>query len=457
MPGKTVKLWVILLLLITVFILNPFPSHADETGRKSYGMIRGMVRGMVINKGKVAYIRLPDVTVSVEFTSFSATTRDDGRFVIKNIPPGKYNLAVDYEGEKLESKQFEVFAGRVTEVESLTVLMGMNKELPKIKPGSLVAAFSAPPTKGNLYKEQQGDGNTPTSGLAFYSPDNYHVYMEIVMEDRPLFITYGRDENEVYVASDRGGLDLWDPNKPAIVKEFDVPGIVTDFRWNIQRTRLYVSFFSTKNSGIAVIDGEKKEITDIILPPQIGLFASTFPINNTDSLFAVLARIKDGRILKIEPNPSGKPIITKNRNVGKLPTSMTYLPDKQNIMVISASGKSMITLDSGSFKVKNILSIDGKPVRVIDGFKGSKAYICVFDKNQVIAVDGGTGKSIATISVGDSPYQMCRAGYHIFVVNRKDRTISIIDGRKDEVIANTLPESYFRIVDVDIMPEKENQ
>ncbi len=443
-------------LIIGVFLfLFSIPGFASDDsmtpdGNQPPGIIRGMVRGMILKDGRVIYTRLSKVKVSPEFTALSTETRDDGRFQLTGVPPGEYTLIVECQQNELLSSQVKVVSNQVTNVKPFTVFLGTNNELPTIKPGSLVAAFSSP-FKTNKTNEKSSPGaDTPTSALVFYNIENMRVYLEITLNSHPLMLTWGRSEKELYVATDKKSLELWDMTKMEPVKEFEIPGIVSDLRWNPGRTMLYVSYFNEKESGVIIINAEKRAVEQVVSPPPIGLFSASYPINNGKSIIALLTRIKDGRLLQIDFDPRGNPIITKNRKVGELPTSMAYLPANKNIMVISGPGKSVITLDSISFQIRNVESLDGKPVRIIDGFKQAKVYLCLLDKNMVIVLDGRSGKTIASIPVGSMPFQMCRKGYMIYTANRDDRTISIIDGREDRVMGTTPPENYYKIVDLDL-------
>ena len=444
-------------IIIGVFLfLFSIPGYTADLNQplesQPPGVIRGMVRGMILKDGRVFYTRLSNVKITLEFTSFSTETRDDGRFQITGVPPGEYTVIAEGQNNEVNSLQVTVKSNRVTNAKPFTVFLGVNKELPDIKPGSLVAAFSSPFKKGA--KDKSGsNADTPTSALVFYNIDNMRVYLEITLEGHPLLLTYGRSEKELYLATERKGLELWDLVRMEVVKEFEVPGIVSDLRWNPDRTKLYVSYFNEKNSGIIIINAAKRVVEQVVSPPPIGLFSASYPIDNGKSIIALLTRIKDGRLLQIDFDPKGKPVITKNRKVGELPTSMAYLPANKNIMIISGPGKSVVTLDSSSFQIKNVESLDGKPVRIMDGFKQAKAYLCLMDKNLVIALDGRTGKTIASIPVGSMPFQLCRRGYMIYTANRDDRTISIIDGREDRAVGTTPPEYYFKIVDLDLGTE----
>lgn len=445
--------WSIIIIGVFLFLFS-IPGLADDNsippvGSQPPGIIRGMVRGMVLKDGRVFYTRLSNVKVTLEFTSFSAETRDDGRFQITGVPPGEYTLIAQHQQNELHSSQVTVNSSRVTDVKPFAVFLGINKELPSIRPGSPVAAFSSPYKKGGDGKAAP-DADTPTSGLVFYDIKNMRVYLEITLENHPLMLTYGVSEKELYLATERKGLELWDLVRMEVVKEFEIPGIVSDLRWNPDRSLLYVSYFNEKDSGIIIINSKKRAVEQVVSPPPIGLFSASYPINKGKSILALLTRIKDGRLLQIDFDARGNPVITKNRKVGELPTSMAYLPENKNIMVISGPGKSVMTLDSSTFQIKNVESLDGKPVRIIDGYKQAKVYLCLLDKNLVIALDGRTGKTIASIPVGSMPFQLCRRGYMIYTANRDDRTISIIDSREDRVMGTTPPENYYRIVDVDL-------
>lgn len=449
------RLFRISVVIGVLFFLFAIPGFAVDMPASSEanqptGVIRGMVRGMILKDGRVFYTRLSNVKVSLEFTSFSTETRDDGRFQITGVPPGEYTLIAKHQNDELHSSLVTVTSNRAVDVKPFTVFLGVNKELPEIKPGSLAAAFSSPITKAG--NEKVGtDLDTPANALVFYNIENMRVYLEIILESHPLKLTFGRSEQELYIATERKGLELWDLVRMEPVKNFEIPGIVTDLRWNQDKTMLYVSYFNNKDSGIIVINAKMRTVEQAIVPPPIGLITASYPINKGKSIIALLTRIKDGRLIQIDFDSKGNPVITKNRKVGELPTSMTYLPANKKVMVVSAPGKSVVTLDSSTFQIKHVEPLDGKPVKIIDGFKQAKAYLCLLDENRVITLDGRTGKVTASIPVGSTPIQLCSREYLIYSANRDDRTISIIDGREDKVIGTTPPENYYKIVDLDLM------
>jgi len=446
---------VMILLVIAFFVLLALSSAWAEEKKSSFGGVRGIVRGMIIRNGRIIYKRIPGAKVSLEFTNFSATTDIDGRFIIAGIPPGKYRILVTTENFGSCARQIEVRPQKIFNTRSFVVLLEGNAAIPTIQPGSLVAAFSVRAIKektNSQIPKKRKDGNTAINGLVFYSPDTYKAYLEMVMENRPLSITYGKSEKELYVATLENGLELWDLESFEPVKRFNVPGMVSNLRWNKDRTKLYVSFVGGRKVGVIVIDSEKKEIINVIVPPPIGIIGGSFPVEEENVLLAIISRVKDGRLIKISLKDSAKPLVMRNRRIGNFPTALTYLPRQKLIMVTSHLGNAVVTLELETFKIRRKQVIKGMPSQIINGFKDSKAYVSIINTDHVIVLDGYRGAKIGQVSVGRRPFRMCKRVYLIFVANSMDRTISIIDGRIDRVIKTTPPEEYHYIVDLDILP-----
>ena len=85
--------------LIFVFLTSlylPLTLFADDNG------ITGKV--IDVNTGQA----LSGANVSIEGTKFGAATNTDGEFLIKNIPPGTYNLRITFIGYTSAQKSFSI-------------------------------------------------------------------------------------------------------------------------------------------------------------------------------------------------------------------------------------------------------------------------------------------------------------------------------------------------------------
>ena len=62
-----------------------------------FAQTTGKISGLIKDKSDSA--PLPGANVYLENTSFGSASDESGRFALINIPPGKYNLKIDYKDE----------------------------------------------------------------------------------------------------------------------------------------------------------------------------------------------------------------------------------------------------------------------------------------------------------------------------------------------------------------------
>lgn len=446
---------IILTFLTLFFIFLPVSPVTGETAEKQDGgAVRGVVKGLIINNGQIYYTRIPGARVNLEFTKYKTVSGEDGRFGIRNIPPGNYVLSINLENHDPVTKQVEIKGGKMLKSGVFIFLIGMNKNLPSISPGSIIGAFTSVKKKkstGNRDELGHEIKDTPLNAIVFYKPDTYLAYLEIVLNDEPTMITHGKNGRYLYVANNRNNLEVWDLKSLEREKTLDMPGPISDMEWNEKGTKLYLSFFHAEKSGIVIIEAKNRDVARIIIPPHTGQIASAVPVENEDVIMGVISQPKDGRLVEIRYN-SEKATITRNRKVGDLPVDLIYISRFQNIIVLNHLGRNIITLGRDKLDIKFYQALDGTPCRILRGLKDMKAYVSVMDRDQVVVLDAETGRKIGHIPVGEEPCYMCRRDGLIIVGNRKDQSISIIDGALDRVIAMTAREDFDYLNGVTILP-----
>lgn len=435
---------------------SPGDGKTGDSGEKSdIGGVRGIVRGMIVSGGQVFYLRMPKVKAALEFTRYSSETGTDGRFFIDNIPPGKYNLVVKAEGMEDQTLAVEIKPNNTANVGNITFLMGVKEKPPLVIPGSLVAAFSGDTSsKDKKISEElpSEPGDTPTSSLVFYDPVYLKAYLEMVLKDRPVRITFGPDGKKLYLATAEQKIEVWDLDKMELKGRASIPGLITDMQWNQEGTKLYISFFNNRFSGILIFDGEKGKATQLVEPPPLGVIGGIFPFPGSSWIFAVISRMKDGRLVLIDlKNPAG-PLVTRNRTVGDLPTDLTYLPRFNNLFVVINQGSSVALYNGYTFKLKFMQVLEGKPGRIIKGLEDAKVYVTMVDIDKVAILDGEKGNVIGRVKVGRRPYFMCKKDHFILVGNYLGRNISVIDARVDQPVHTTPPEEFHRLECLEVMP-----
>jgi len=100
-------------LLLCTFI--PFLTSAQDT--------KGQVEGIVSHNGKP----VPGVNVGIKSIQKGSATDEEGRFLIKNLPPGTYTIEASAVGYRSVSREINIEAGKTLEIqialkESLTEL-----------------------------------------------------------------------------------------------------------------------------------------------------------------------------------------------------------------------------------------------------------------------------------------------------------------------------------------------
>src|SRR6056297_2325839 len=103
----------LIVLLLCTFI--PFLTSAQGT--------EGKVEGIVSHNGKP----VPGVNVGIKSIQKGSATDEEGRFLIKNLPPGTYTIEASAVGYRSVSREINIEAGKTLEIqialkESLTEL-----------------------------------------------------------------------------------------------------------------------------------------------------------------------------------------------------------------------------------------------------------------------------------------------------------------------------------------------
>ena len=98
---KTICRWMFLLL----FVLGFNVVQAQESGR---------IIGTVLDKGTGD--PLPGANILLDGTSLGAATTVDGKYTIRQVPPGNYNLIIKYIGYKEQEIPITVTSGKTLEI-----------------------------------------------------------------------------------------------------------------------------------------------------------------------------------------------------------------------------------------------------------------------------------------------------------------------------------------------------
>jgi YVTN family beta-propeller protein len=274
----------------------------------------------------------------------------------------------------------------------------------------------------------------------------------MVLEDRPVMTACGKEPGEVYVATERRNVELWDMAKMEMIKSFPMPGAIANMAWNEDKSILYVASFTDSFSGVVLINAQKRKLEGMIIPPPIGIISCILPLESGSSIYALLARNGDGRLALLKKK-EGRFIIERNQKTGSVPVSFARLKTRNRIIVTNNQGKNIASFEEDTFKPTFSQPVEGEPAQAVAGLRDGKAYVSIPDKDMIVVIDGSTGRQIEQIPVGKKPWAMKRVDSTLYVSNTLDRTISVIDCTTDKVEKTIPPEDFQLLRDLDIVRE----
>lgn len=435
---RRLLVFALLLLFFSVSAQRQCMGQGEKTGA-----IRGKVRRMFIRDGRIFYSRIEGVKINLEFTDIETFTAKDGTFQVKDVPVGEYRVIASLKGQSPVSQTVKVYPGRSSEADSLVFYVPGDESLPKIIPGSMIASFNSEKD------EKKENKDTPMSSLVFYRPQTTSVYLEINMEEKPSWIVADSSGRYLAVATRKSGLFLWDLKQLKVKRHYKLARSISDVRFSTGSSLFYVTYFGNKRSGVVAIDPQTSKIEYSFKQPARGVSTGVWPVEEKNFMFLVISRLKQGGLAKIDLQTGEFLSLAK---LGALPMSLLYLENENRVMVTNFTGKTVMLFEGDQLKLKSIINLEGTPCRLAAGPDGKKAYVTVTDKNRVSVLDTENANVLGNIPVGKKPFWLKRWNNLLFVCNREDANISIIDLNNNRVIGKTPPEKYDTVQAVEILP-----
>jgi|GEM_PF-5694380 len=188
--------------------------------------------------------------------------------------------------------------------------------------------------------------------------------------------------------------------------------------------------------------------------------------NRNDDTLSVIDRATDTVIatvpLKImePPKGKGKP---KEKEIGKKPVAIGFSPDGKYAYVVGRNSDNLIVLDATTYAILASIKVGNKPVALAVSGDGSKVYLANRSGNTVAVVNTTTPTSptlLTQVPVGEEPegVALLNDGTKLYVTNSESNTVSVFEvlsvspylgllktvsvGMEPSGVAVTRPESF---------------
>ncbi len=388
-------------------------SFAEQEG----GFIEGIAKGLLVKDGKIFFYRIKNATVSLEFTKYSAHTREDGVFRIGPVPQGKYILVLDanIKGKRKKVKRNIVVTSRCTTFLGEIPVFAGTPNPPHIKEGFAIS-----------YK---GKKNT-LNRVIFYT-NNFKAYWELGIKYSPLWICFDNTGRYLLISTHKSGIFIW--NLDTLEEKNILKGYTTScMSADPSGKKIYATIFGRGGSFFVSINPYSAKVTPLFHIKKGGGVLTSFYFDGETKVYLALARTTIGGILTLNLSTRKISNIFKTSSI-----PMDVICAKNILFVANYKSKNIFAYDIKKKKLKYILTVDGKPTRFALGLSSNKIYTSIPDKNKIIVIDAITCRKIREIPVGKSPFFITKQGKYIYVCNRKSANVSIIDLTKEEVIFTT--------------------
>ncbi|MFP4498670.1 MAG: hypothetical protein ACLFQV_10700 [Vulcanimicrobiota bacterium] len=435
------KAVVLIILAFTILFFNQVLVSAQET---KPGFITGTVKGLLLKNGRVFYTRIPHARVRLEFTNFETQTREDGKFLLSDIPPGEYEVEVLIAGEVPVNKTVIVKPVEINNAGVFTVYLAPPLELPTVKKGDIVASFLK---EGNK-KEQEGNKDSIEDRLLFYKPDKDYPYLEMVTDESPVWLASNSEGTRLLVSTLNQGILLYDLTELKQAGSYEFNARVAEIYSNPQKNQFFIPYYSPTRTGILKIDPQYSIPLKDYNPGIKGLIVAVAPIPEKNRLMAVLSLVKKGKIIGLDIESGA---LKQMENTGSLPMDLAYFPDMNELIVNNNLSKNIVFADADTLKTKKTINLESKPGKILLSKDQKYLFVTTPEKNRVVILYAPSKTIIKKLDVGNDPYQLKEFQNKIFVVNRKSGSFSIIDIQSLEVIRTSVPEQTGGIRGLEIL------
>jgi len=135
--------------------------------------------------------------------------------------------------------------------------------------------------------------------------------------------------------------------------------------------------------------------------------------------------------------PSRTVVRTIDLGQDSRPHGIRFLPDDQRIVVTTEGSERLLLVDLVQGKVLERIEVGGgKPHMVALSPSADRAYVTHVDSGSLSVVDLTQNRKIASIPTGNSTEGIAvnRAGTQVWVSNREDNEVAIVDAKRLEVV-----------------------
>jgi quinoprotein dehydrogenase-associated probable ABC transporter substrate-binding protein len=253
--------------------------------------------------------------------------------------------------------------------------------------------------------------NEDAGTVSILSTATHSVIGEIAVGTRPRGIAVSRDGEQLYVALSGS------PKCPPTMPDEECAKLAAD----------------KSKDGIAVVDVRAQAVLRVLpggSDPEefdVDTIAGRLYVSNEDVSQLSIVDLATGDVVRTIA-------------VGGEPEGVRLRPDRQAVYVTSESDHAVTVVDTQSAAVLGSIAVGWRPRDAIFSADGSRAFVSSEHGGSVAIVDVAANKVLKTLALppGSLPMGLALSPdeQRLYVANGRARTISVVDLKSDELVAN---------------------
>lgn len=406
---------------------------------------------------------------------FKTTSDKKGGFMFNGIPPGDYILHISKAGYETFTQKVTLKKAEIRNMErvKLEPEAGGISSSQVIPPDTAFVAFAmdsqkADPVKTDMkylqqlrwgeFKELKNKDDYYDHFMSPYfnflmliDPENPNDVRYVELPAEPAEICFNISGTVLYVADNAGKVHIFSVlNSFEYVGAIPLPAPATDMKLGADGKFLYVSHLW----GLAKIDTASQSRTANLEINALSDGTPAAPMAvciDKNSVYLSLAAMEGGEILQIDDSTLQE---ISRALTGKNPTGISMDSSLGRIISANHNSADISLFSSNPMKLLGRESIGVGPSRTIVLPGTANACITCTGENKVSIVSLNDGRKTGYIKTGKDPQAIAASsdGARVYAANRGDGTVSIIDGKKKQILKMTRPQALSIPVSVRVKP-----